>query len=221
MPKATCESRPSSSDGDTGPALQQNCGGRPQLEQVGVAGVTIEDKSLSLERPTRFPGARAAAAGRRRRVSVGKIKAGKISRDRPHFVGWSRARRVAHIAAVGLVEGHHHARRSYPPSHRALLSDAILIPPPVSSPARIFAFLERVEDRAPRGAGVRRSTCAHPTEEFRASACVSVLILSWPTRARAFPSLPFLLPCWRKSARPSRFRRRRTSAAAPTVFRLS
>ena len=152
-------------DGDTGYGNFNNMRRLVRkLEQVGVAGVTIEDKL--------FPKTNSFLRSERQPLAdveefCGKIKAGKDSQNDPDFVLVARVEAL--IAGWGLAE----AIRRAEAYHRAG-ADAILIHSKDASPAEIFAFLDAWGDRAPVVL-VPTKYWRTPTEEFRARR-VSVVI---------------------------------------------
>ncbi len=102
-----------------------------KLEQVGAAGVTIEDKL--------FPKTNSFLRGELQALAdvdefCGKIKAGKDSQADPDFVLVARVEAL--IAGWGLAEALRRAE-----AYHAAGADAILIHSRQSSPAEIFAFL--------------------------------------------------------------------------------
>src|SRR5256885_776892 len=127
-------------DGDTGYGNFNNMRRLVRkLEQVGVAGVTIEDKL--------FPRTNSFLRSELQPLAdveefCGKIKAGKDSQTDADFVLVARVEAL--IAGWGLAEAIKRAE-AY---HRAG-ADAILIHSRQSSPAEIFAFLDEWSDRAP------------------------------------------------------------------------
>ena len=152
-------------DGDTGYGNFNNMRRLVRkLEQVGVAGVTIEDKL--------FPKTNSFLRAERQPLAdpeefCGKIKAGKDSQQDPDFVLVARVEAL--IAGWGLAE----ALRRAEAYHRAG-ADAILIHSRSSSPAEIFEFLAAWDDRAPIVL-VPTKYWRTPTEDFRARS-VSVVI---------------------------------------------
>ncbi len=152
-------------DGDTGYGNFNNMRRLVRkLEQVGVAGVTIEDKL--------FPKTNSFLRSERQPLAdidefAGKIKAGKDSQTDPDFVLVARVEAL--IAGWGLAE----ALKRGEAYHRAG-ADAVLIHSKDSSPAEIFAFLDAWGNRAPVVL-VPTKYWRTPTEEFRARN-VSVLI---------------------------------------------
>jgi phosphoenolpyruvate phosphomutase len=135
-----------------------------KLEQVGVAGVTIEDKL--------FPKTNSFLRGERQALAgieefCGKIKAGKDSQTDPDFVLVARVEAL--IAGWGLAEALRRAE-----AYHAAGADAILIHSRHSSPGEIFAFLARWGGRCPIVL-VPTKYWRTPTEDFRARQ-VSVVI---------------------------------------------
>jgi len=152
-------------DGDTGYGNFNNMRRLVRkLEQVGVAGVTIEDKL--------FPKTNSFLRSELQPLAdvdefCGKIKAGKDSQTDADFVLVARVEAL--IAGWGLAEAIKRAE-AY---HRAG-ADAILIHSRQSSPAEIFAFLDEWSQRAPVVL-VPTKYWRTPTDEFRARR-VSVVI---------------------------------------------
>ena len=152
-------------DGDTGYGNFNNMRRLVRkLEQVGVAGVTIEDKL--------FPKTNSFLRSERQPLAdidefASKIKAGKDSQTDPDFVLVARVEAL--IAGWGLAE----ALKRAEAYHRAG-ADAILIHSKESSPAEIFGFLDAWGNRAPVVL-VPTKYWRTPTEEFRARR-VSVVI---------------------------------------------
>jgi phosphoenolpyruvate phosphomutase len=110
-----------------------------KLEQVGVAGVTIEDKL--------FPKTNSFLRGELQALAdvdefCGKIKAGKDSQADPDFVLVARVEAL--IAGWGLTEALKRAE-----AYHGAGADAILIHSRQSSPAEIFAFLAEWSGRCP------------------------------------------------------------------------
>src|SRR5947199_134743 len=135
-----------------------------KLEQVGVAGVTIEDKL--------FPKTNSFLRSELQPLAdveefCGKIKAGKDSQTDADFVLVARVEAL--IAGWGLAEAIKRAE-AY---HRAG-ADAILIHSRQSSPARILSFYDECSGRAPVGL-VRTKYWRTPTVELRGRR-VSVVI---------------------------------------------
>ena len=152
-------------DGDTGYGNFNNMRRLVRkLEQVGVAGVAIEDKL--------FPKTNSFLRSELQPLAdvdefCGKIKAGKDSQSDPDFVVVARVEAL--IAGWGLAEAIMRAE-AY---HRAG-ADAILIHSRQSSPAEIFGFLDAWGNRAPVVL-VPTTYWRTPTAEFRARG-VSVVI---------------------------------------------
>jgi phosphoenolpyruvate phosphomutase len=152
-------------DGDTGYGNFNNMRRLVRkLEQVGVAGVTIEDKL--------FPKTNSFLRSERQPLAdmeefCGKIKAGKDSQSDADFVLVARVEAL--IAGWGLAEAVKRAE-----AYHAAGADAILIHSKESSPAEIFAFLDAWDNRAPVVL-VPTKYWRTPTEEFRARR-VSVII---------------------------------------------
>ena len=152
-------------DGDTGYGNFNNMRRLVRkLEQVGVAGVTIEDKL--------FPKTNSFLRSERQPLAdidefAGKIKAGKDSQTDPDFVLVARVEAL--IAGWGLAEALKRAE-----AYHAAGADAILIHSKESSPAEIFAFLDAWGNRAPVVL-VPTKYWRTPTAEFRARN-VSVVI---------------------------------------------
>jgi len=127
-------------DGDTGHGNFNNMRRLVRkLEQVGVAGVTIEDKL--------FPKTNSFLRAERQPLAdvdefCGKIKAGKDSQNDPDFVLVARVEAL--IAGWGLAEALRRAE-----SYHLAGADAILIHSRSSSPAEIFAFLDAWGGRSP------------------------------------------------------------------------
>ena len=145
-------------DGDTGYGNFNNMRRLVRkLEQVGVAGVTIEDKL--------FPKTNSFLRSELQPLAdieefCGKIKAGKDSQTDGDFVLIARVEAL--IAGWGLAEAIKRAE-AY---HRAG-ADAILIHSRQSSPAEVFAFLDEWSNRAPVVL-VPTKYWRTPTEDFRA-----------------------------------------------------
>src|SRR5688572_27035930 len=145
-------------DGDTGYGNFNNMRRLVRkLEQVGAAGVTIEDKL--------FPKTNSFLRSERQPLAdvdefAGKIKAGKDSQSDPDFVLVARVEAL--IAGWGLAEALKRAE-----AYHAAGADAILIHSKESSPAEIFAFLDAWGNRAPVVL-VPTKYWRTPTEEFRA-----------------------------------------------------
>lgn len=152
-------------DGDTGHGNFNNMRRFVRkLEQVGIAGVTIEDKL--------FPKTNSFLRSERQPLAdidefCGKIKAGKDSQTDPDFVVVARVEAL--IAGWGLAEAIRRAE-----AYHLAGADAILIHSKRSSPAEIFAFLDEWGGRAPVLL-VPTKYWRTPTAEFRARA-VSVVI---------------------------------------------
>jgi phosphoenolpyruvate phosphomutase len=152
-------------DGDTGYGNFNNMRRLVRkLEQVGVAGVTIEDKL--------FPKTNSFLRSERQPLAdveefCGKIKAGKDSQSDPDFVLVARVEAL--IAGWGLTEAIKRAE-----AYTAAGADAILMHSKDSSPAEIFAFLAEWGGRAPVVL-VPTKYWRTPTEDFRARH-VSVVI---------------------------------------------
>src|SRR5256886_11236317 len=160
-------------DGDTGYGNFNNMRRLVRkLEQVGVAGVTIEDKVFpktnSFLRAEMQPLADIDEFG-------GKIKAGKDSQPDTDFVLVARVEAL--IAGWGLAEAIKRAE-AY---HRAG-ADAILIHSRQSSPAEIFAFLDEWGNRAPVVL-VPTKYWRTPTEDFRARRVSAVIWANHALRA--------------------------------------
>jgi phosphoenolpyruvate phosphomutase len=145
-------------DGDTGYGNFNNMRRLVRkLEQVGVGGVTIEDKV--------FPKTNSFLRAEMQPLAdvdefCGKIKAGKDSQSDPDFV--LAARVEALIAGWGLAEALKRAE-----AYHAAGADAILIHSRQSSPAEIFEFLDEWANRAPVLL-VPTKYWRTPTAEFRA-----------------------------------------------------
>ena len=152
-------------DGDTGYGNFNNMRRLVRkLEQVGVAGVVIEDKL--------FPKTNSFLRSERQPLAdveefSGKLKAGKDSQSDPDFVLVARVEAL--IAGWGLAE----ALRRAEAYHRAG-ADAILIHSRSGSPAEIFGFLAEWDNRAPVVL-VPTKYWRTPTAEFQARR-VSVVI---------------------------------------------
>jgi phosphoenolpyruvate phosphomutase len=151
-------------DGDTGYGNFNNVRRLVRkLEQVGVAGVTIEDKC--------FPKTNSFLRERQPLADVdefcGRIKAAKDSQSDPDFVVVARVEAL--IAGWGLDE----ALRRAEAYHRTG-ADAILIHSKSSSPAEVFRFLDAWGGRSPVVL-VPTKYWRTPTEDFRARG-VSVVI---------------------------------------------
>jgi len=152
-------------DGDTGYGNFNNMRRLVRkLEQVGVAGVVIEDKL--------FPKTNSFIRSEFQPLAdieefSGKIKAGRDSQSDPDFVVIARVEAL--IAGWGLAEALKRAE-----AYRAAGADAILIHSRQSSPAEIFAFLGEWGNRSPVVL-VPTKYWRTPTEDFRARN-VSVVI---------------------------------------------
>jgi phosphoenolpyruvate phosphomutase len=152
-------------DGDTGYGNFNNMRRLVRkLEQVGVAGVTIEDKL--------FPKTNSFLRSDRQPLAdvdefCGKIKAGKDSQQDPDFVLVARVEAL--IAGWGLAEALRRAE-----AYHLAGADAILIHSRASSPAEIFQFLDAWDNRAPVVL-VPTKYWRTPTEDFAARR-VSVVI---------------------------------------------
>ena len=144
-------------DGDTGYGNFNNMRRLVRkLEQVGVAGVTIEDKL--------FPKTNSFLRGELQALAdtdefCGKIKAGKDSQADSDFVLVARVEAL--IAGWGLAE----ALRRAEAYHRAG-ADAVLIHSRLSSPGEIFAFLAEWGARCPVVL-VPTKYWRTPTDDFR------------------------------------------------------
>ena len=145
-------------DGDTGYGNFNNMRRLVRkLEQVGVAGVVIEDKL--------FPKTNSFLRSELQPLAdieefCGKIKAGKDSQSDVDFVLVARVEAL--IAGWGLAEALTRAE-----AYQAAGADAILIHSRQSSPAEIFAFLAEWNRRAPVVL-VPTKYWRTPTEDFRA-----------------------------------------------------
>ena len=152
-------------DGDTGHGNFNNMRRLVRkLEQVGVAGVAIEDKQ--------FPKTNSFLRSERQPLAdvdefCGKIKAGKDSQNDPDFVLVARVEAL--IAGWGLAE----ALRRAEAYHQAG-ADAILIHSRQSTPAEIFGFIAEWGNRCPVVL-VPTKYWRTPTADFRARG-VSVVI---------------------------------------------
>jgi phosphoenolpyruvate phosphomutase len=152
-------------DGDTGYGNFNNMRRLVRkLEQVGAAGVTIEDKL--------FPKTNSFLRSEQQPLAdveefCGKIKAGKDSQTDPDFVLVARVEAL--IAGWGLAEAIRRAE-----AYHLAGADAILIHSRQSSPAEIFAFLDEWADRSPVVL-VPTKYWRTPTAEFRARR-VSVVV---------------------------------------------
>src|SRR5262249_44092144 len=162
---AEAASLPALLDGDTGYGNFNNLRRLVRkLEQVGVAGVVIEDKL--------FPKTNSFIRSELQPLAdidefSGKIKAGRDSQTDPDFVVIARVEAL--IAGWGLAEALKRAE-----AYRAAGADAILIHSRQSSPAEIFAFLGEWGNRSPLVL-VPTKYWRTPTEDFRARN-VSVVI---------------------------------------------
>src|SRR5512145_1015635 len=127
-------------DGDTGYGNFNNMRRLVRkLEQVGVAGVTIEDKL--------FPKTNSFLRAEQQPLAdvdefCGKIKAGKDSQSDPDFVLVARVEAL--IAGWGLAEALRRAE-----AYHLAGADAILIHSRQSTPAEIFTFIAEWGARAP------------------------------------------------------------------------
>jgi phosphoenolpyruvate phosphomutase len=145
-------------DGDTGYCNFNNMRRLVRkLEQVGIAGVTIEDKL--------FPKTNSFLRAERQPLAdvdefCGKIKAGKDSQGDPDFVLVARVEAL--IAGWGLAEALRRAE-----AYHLAGADAILIHSRSSSPAEIFAFLDAWGGRSPVVL-VPTKYWRTPTADFRA-----------------------------------------------------
>ena len=145
-------------DGDTGYGNFNNMRRLVRkLEQVGVAGVTIEDKI--------FPKTNSFLRAELQPLAdieefCGKIKAGKDSQNDPDFVLVARVEAL--IAGWGLAEALRRAE-----AYHAAGADAILMHSRESSPAEIFAFLDAWGGRSPVVL-VPTKYWRTPTADFRA-----------------------------------------------------
>jgi phosphoenolpyruvate phosphomutase len=144
-------------DGDTGYGNFNNMRRLVRkLEQIGVAGVTIEDKV--------FPKTNSFLRAELQPLAeveefCGKIKAGKDSQTDPDFVLVARVEAL--IAGWGLGEALKRAE-----AYHDAGADAILIHSRQSSPAEIFAFLDAWGGRSPVVL-VPTKYWRTPTDEFR------------------------------------------------------
>jgi phosphoenolpyruvate phosphomutase len=160
-------------DGDTGYGNFNNMRRLVRkLEQVGVAGVVVEDKLFpktnSFLRSELQPLADVAEF-------CGKIKAGKDSQQDADFV--LVARIEALIAGWGLPEALKRAE-----AYHAAGADAILIHSKQSSPAEIFAFLAEWGNRSPVVL-VPTTYWRTSTEDFRARGVSTVIWANHVLRA--------------------------------------
>jgi phosphoenolpyruvate phosphomutase len=152
-------------DGDTGYGNFNNMRRLVRkLEQVGVAGVTIEDKL--------FPKTNSFLRSEQQPLAdvgefCGKIKAGKDSQVDPDFVLVARVEAL--IAGWGLAEAIRRAE-----AYHLAGADAILIHSRQPSAAEIFAFLDAWANRAPVVL-VPTKYWRTPTAEYRARG-VSVVV---------------------------------------------
>ena len=152
-------------DGDTGYGNFNNMRRLVRkLEQIGVAGVTIEDKV--------FPKTNSFLRAEMQPLAdidefCGKIKAGKDSQTDPDFVLVARVEAL--IAGWGLAEALKRAE-----AYHAAGADAILIHSRQSSPAEIFEFLDAWGGRAPVLL-VPTKYWRTPTEDFRARRVSAVI----------------------------------------------
>jgi phosphoenolpyruvate phosphomutase len=152
-------------DGDTGYGNFNNMRRLVRkLEQIGVAGVAVEDKV--------FPKTNSFLRAERQPLAdmdefCGKIKAGKDSQRDPDFVLVARVEAL--IAGWGLAEALKRAE-----AYVGAGADAILMHSRQASPAEIFAFLAEWGERAPVVL-VPTKYWRTPTEDFRARR-VSVVI---------------------------------------------
>jgi phosphoenolpyruvate phosphomutase len=152
-------------DGDTGYGNFNNMRRLVRkLEQVGVAGVTIEDKL--------FPKTNSFLRSEQQPLAeieefCGKIKAGKDSQADSDFVLVARVEAL--IAGWGLAEAIRRAE-----AYHLAGADAILIHSRQSSAAEIFAFLDAWANRAPVVL-VPTKYWRTPTAEYRARG-VSVVV---------------------------------------------
>jgi phosphoenolpyruvate phosphomutase len=153
-------------DGDTGYGNFNNMRRLVRkLEQVGVGGVTIEDKL--------FPKTNSFLRSEQQPLAdveefSGKIKAGKDSQTDPDFVLVARVEAL--IAGWGLAEAIRRAE-----AYHLAGADAILIHSRQSSAAEIFAFLDEWANRAPVVL-VPTKYWRTPTTEYRAR---SVSVVVW------------------------------------------
>jgi phosphoenolpyruvate phosphomutase len=145
-------------DGDTGYGNFNNMRRLVRkLEQVGVAGVVIEDKL--------FPKTNSFLRSELQPLAdtdefCGKIKAGKDCQSDPDFLLIARVEAL--IAGWGLAEAVKRAE-----AYHQAGADAILIHSRQSSPAEIFAFLAEWDARSPVVL-VPTKYWRTPTEDFRA-----------------------------------------------------
>jgi phosphoenolpyruvate phosphomutase len=163
---ADAASAPILVDGDTGYGNFNNMRRLVRkLEQVGVGGVTIEDKL--------FPKTNSFLRSEQQPLAdmeefCGKIKAGKDSQTDPDFVLVARVEAL--IAGWGLAEAIRRAE-----AYHLAGADAILIHSRQSSAAEIFAFLDEWANRAPVVL-VPTKYWRTPTAEYRAR---SVSVVVW------------------------------------------
>jgi phosphoenolpyruvate phosphomutase len=152
-------------DGDTGYGNFNNMRRLVRkLEQVGVGGVTIEDKV--------FPKTNSFLRAEVQPLAdidefCGKIKAGKDSQNDSDFVLVARVEAL--IAGWGLAEALKRAE-----AYHAAGADAILIHSRQSSPAEIFAFLDAWGARSPVLL-VPTKYWRTPTADFRARRVSAVI----------------------------------------------
>src|SRR2546425_1155162 len=152
-------------DGDTGYGNFNNMRRLVRkLEQVGVAGVTIEDKL--------FPKTNSFLRAERQPLAdvdefCGKIKAGKDSQADGDFVLVARVEAL--IAGWGLAEALRRAE-----AYHLAGADAILMNSRSSSQAEIFAFLDAWSGRAPVVL-VPTNYWRTPTADFRARGVSAVI----------------------------------------------
>ena len=145
-------------DGDTGYGNFNNTRRLVRkLEQVGVAGVTIEDKL--------FPKLNSFLRSERQPLAdidefCGKIEAAKDSQQDPEFVVVARVEAL--IAGWGLGEALRRAE-----AYRSAGADAILIHCKQPTPVEIFSFLAEWENRSPIVL-VPTKYYTTSTEDFRA-----------------------------------------------------
>jgi phosphoenolpyruvate phosphomutase len=127
-------------DGDTGYGNFNNMRRLVRkLEQVGVAGVTIEDKL--------FPKTNSLLGADRQQLTdvgefCGKIKAAKDSQSDPDFVLVARVEAL--IAGWGLAEALRRAE-----AYHLAGADAILIHSKLDDPSEVFGFLAEWGNRSP------------------------------------------------------------------------
>ena len=160
-------------DGDTGYGNFNNMRRLVRkLEQVGVAGVTIEDKL--------FPKTNSFLRSERQPLAdvdefCGKIKAGKDSQSDPDFILVARVEAL--IAGWGLAEALKRAE-----AYHLAGADAILIHSRQSSPAEIFGFLDEWGNRSPVLL-VPTKYWRTPTDDFRARKVAAVIWANHALRA--------------------------------------